>query len=203
MIRRLPVIPTIVVVAAVAALVWLGVWQLGRANENEALIDRYRAAQAKPPIAFPTIPITDRKLPLMRYATGNCLRPVSKRTAAGENREGEPGYLIIVDCTTGAEGPGMSVELGWSKNPNAKLAWHGGLVSGIIVKDSKTRLRLVADTPPPGLDRGARPSPENQVSITPARNRGYAATWFGLAAIALVIYGLALRKRWKDKPPPQ
>jgi len=201
MIKRLPVIPTFVVAAAVAALVWLGVWQLGRANENQLLVDRYRAAQAQPPITFPTIPITNSELPLMRYATGNCLRPVSKRTAAGENREGEPGYLIIVDCTTGAEGPGMSVELGWSKNPNAKPEWHGGLVSGFIVKDPRTRMRLVADSPAPGLDGSARPSAENQVSVTPARNRGYAATWFAFAGIALVIYGLAVRKRLKDKTP--
>lgn len=201
MTRRLPIVATIVVLAAVAALIWLGVWQLRRANENEALIGRYRAAQAQQPITFPTIPIADNQLPLMRYATGNCLRPVSTRTAAGENREGEPGYLIIVDCLTGVEGPGMSVELGWSKNPNAKPAWHGGLVSGLIVRDSKTRMRLVADSPAPGLGANARPSLENQVSVTPARNRGYAATWFFFAALALLIYGLALRKRWKTEQP--
>ena len=37
--------------------------------------------------------------------------------------------------------------------------------------------------------------------ITPAVHHGYAATWFSLALIALVIYGLALRRRWRhDKP---
>ena len=54
------------------------------------------------------------------------------RAVAGENKAGEPGYVQIVDCATGAEGPGMSVEVGWSKIPNAKINWKGGPVSGII-----------------------------------------------------------------------
>ena len=29
----------------------------------------------------------------------------------------------------------MSVQLGWSKNPNAKVNWNGGLVSGIVAPD--------------------------------------------------------------------
>ncbi len=36
--------------------------------------------------------------------------------------------------------------------------------------------------------------------ITPAVHRGYAATWFAFAAVALIIYALALRKRWNEKP---
>jgi cytochrome oxidase assembly protein ShyY1 len=31
------------------------------------------------------------------------------------------------------------------------------------------------------------------------RNRGYAATWFSFAAIALIIYALAVRKRMKEQ----
>ena len=65
-------------------------------------------------------PLHDAALPLFRHATGVCLRVAGHRAQAGENRAGEPGYVQIVDCATGAEGPGMSVEVGWSKNPNAK-----------------------------------------------------------------------------------
>ena len=88
----------------------------------------------------------------------------------------------------------MSVELGWSKNPNERVQWRGGLVSGIIVPDAVSRMRLVAATPLPGVQPSAVPAPT--VKITPERNRGYAMTWFGLAVAALVVYALALRKRW-------
>ena len=121
MIRRLPIIPTIVVLAAVAVMIGLGIWQLQRARWKEGLIHRYAEAERLPPITFPTEPLRDNQLPLFRNATGVCLRIVGQRAVAGENRGGEPGYAHIVDCATGAEGPGMSVEVGWSKDPNAKV----------------------------------------------------------------------------------
>jgi surfeit locus 1 family protein len=197
MTRRIPLLATVVVAIAVAAMVGLGLWQLRRAKLHARQLAAYTAASRLPPIAFPTVPIRSENLPLYRYATGNCLRPVAWRTAAGENRTEEPGYLIIADCSTGAEGPGMSVELGWSKNPSARAQWNGGLVSGIIVPDSVSRMRIVAATPVPGVEPSAVPQPS--VKITPERNRGYALTWFGLAVAALVVYALAVRKRWTSE----
>ena len=199
MIPRLPIAPTIVVVIAVALLVGLGIWQLDRAGWKERLIASYVRAEKLPPIAFPTAPLRDVEPLLFRHATGLCLRPVGRRAQAGENLAGEPGYAQILDCMTGAEGPGMSVEVGWSKDPNAKVNWPGGLVSGIIVPDRRSRIRLVAASAPPGLQASAPPPPT--ASISPARHRGYAATWFSLAAIAAIIYGLALRKRLREERP--
>lgn len=196
MIRRLPILPTIVVLAAVAAIIWLGVWQLHRAQWKEALLAKYAQAEKLPPIIFPTVPLRDDQLPLFRHATGLCQRIVGRRAQAGENAGGEFGYVQIVDCATGAEGPGMSVELGWSKNPNAKANWAGGLVSGIIAPDRRSRMRLVAASAPPGLEPSAPPS----LSSIANNHRSYAAQWFAFAAIALLIYGLALRKRLREEP---
>jgi cytochrome oxidase assembly protein ShyY1 len=195
MIRKLPLIPTIIVGLAVAAMIALGFWQLRRAGEKEALLARYRAAQNLPPISYPTSPVHEDQLPLFRHATGLCLKPVAKRSRAGRNRAGEVGYVHIVDCTTGAEGPGLSVEVGWSRNPNEAVNWRGGPVSGVIAPDSKTRMRLVAATSPPGLAPSAPPS----IELIPNNHRSYAVQWFLFALIALTIYILALRKRLKDK----
>jgi cytochrome oxidase assembly protein ShyY1 len=196
MMRRLPIVPTIVVLLAVAVMISLGVWQLRRAQWKEGLLAQYARAESLPPIVFPTQPLRNDQLPLFRHATGVCLRPISQRAVVGENRAGEPGYAHVVDCTTGAEGPGMSVEVGWSKDPNAKVDWHGGAVSGIIAPDQKTRMRLVAASAPPGLETSAEPS----ISSIPNNHRSYALQWFSFAAIALVIYGLAVRKRLKEEP---
>ena len=93
----------------------------------------------------------------------------------------------------------MSVEVGWSKNPNAKINWKGGPVSGIIVPD-----RTSAHSAGRG-ERSARPraerAPPSTVKIIPGSHRSYAAQWFSFAAIALIIYGLAVRKRWKRSSP--
>lgn len=195
MTRRIPLLATIVVAAAIALMIGLGAWQLQRAKWKEGILARYAEAQKLPPIAWPTMPLGNDQLPLFRYATGVCLRPDGERAIAGENRAGEPGYVIIVYCATGAEGPGMAVEVGWSRNPNAKVNWQGGPVSGIIVPDRKARIRLVAASAPPGLEPSRPPDVSSVSPITPAIHRAYAATWFGLAAVALIIYGLALRKR--------
>jgi len=198
MIRRVPIFSTIVVLAAVGLMIGLGVWQLQRAKWKEHLLTRYAAAQALPPIAFPTSPLSNDQLPFFRSATGVCLRVVGQRAMAGENRAGEPGYVHILDCTTGAEGPGMSVEVGWSKDPNAKVNWSGGPVSGVIAPDRRMRMRLVAASAPPGLEPSARPS----MASIPNNHRSYAIQWFSFALIALVIYGLALRKRLREDQPP-
>jgi surfeit locus 1 family protein len=197
MIRRLPIVPTLVVLAAVALIIWLGVWNLQRATFHQTQLDSYRSAARLPPMAFPTDPVVKGTPPFYRYATGNCLRVVNWRTSVGENQNEEPGFVVIADCATGAEGPGMSVELGWSKNPNSKPNWAGGFVSGVIVPDHISRMRLVTAKPANGLEATA--APVASVAITPGRNRGYAATWFGLAVVAVVIYAVALRKRMRDQ----
>jgi hypothetical protein len=141
------------------------------------------------------MPLRSDQLPLFRHATGVCLHPVTSHATAGENRAGEPGYVQIVRCTTGAEGPGMSVEVGWSKNPNARVNWAGGPVSGVIAPDQSSGMRLVAASAPPGLEPSAPPSLES----IPNNHRSYALQWFSFAAIALLIYGLALRRRLKEE----
>ena len=192
--RQLPLIPTVLVALAIAAMVGLGIWQLERRKEKEALLASYAAAANLPPIGWPSVPPKE-PLPLFRSATGNCLQVVGFRTAAGQNRQGDPGFLVIADCRTGAEGPGLSVELGWSKDPHAGRSFQGGLVSGVIAPDKLSRMRLVAAAPGPGLTASAPPSP----ATIPNNHLSYAIQWFLFAAIAGLIYYLALRQRWRKE----
>jgi len=193
MIRKWPLVPTVVVAAAVATMIGLGIWQLERRQEKLALLERLTAAQHLPPIAWPTAP-SAAPPPLYRAATGHCLAVTGFRTAAGQNREGESGFLVIADCRQGSEGPGMAVELGWSKNPNAGREYRGGLVSGVIAPDSVSRMRLVAAEPGPGLMASAPPSPQS----IPNNHLSYAIQWFLFAGIAGVIYVLALKRRERE-----
>ena len=192
--RRLPLIPTLLVAAAVATMIALGIWQISRAGEKQAMLARYATAQGLPEITFPTMP-TKGALPLYRRASGLCIRVVGWNATAGEDRRGEPGYSHFASCSTGAEGPGMVVDAGWSKDPNAKSSWTGGEVSGVIGPDRKARLRLVSGD---GLGGLAASSPPSPASI-PNNHLFYAAQWFFFAAAASVIYALALRKRLKGE----
>ena len=192
--RRLPLIPTLLVAAAVATMIGLGIWQIARAGEKQAMLARYAAAQGLPEIAFPTIPMTGEP-PLYRRASGLCIRVVGWNATAGEDRKGESGYSHFASCSTGAEGPGMVVDAGWSKDPNAKSSWTGGEVSGVIGPDRKARLRLVSGDGLGGLAASAPPSPAS----IPNNHLFYAAQWFFFAVAALVIYVLAWRKRLKGE----
>lgn len=196
MIRRLPVLPTILVAAAVAVMIGLGVWQLKRAQWKENLLELYATAGQQPLMAWPVMAPSEEQLPLFRRASGHCLRPEVTKAVAGQNRSGESGYVFLVDCATGAEGPGMRVQLGWSKNPKAKFQWPGGAVEGVIAPDGEMRMRLVADGAPAGLEPSARPS----LTAISNNHRMYAIQWFAFAAIALVIYALALRGKLKVAP---
>lgn len=194
MTKRMPVIPTILVLVAASVMIGLGIWQLHRAKWKEGLLGEYGEAQNLPPIAWPTEPVRADQLPLFRHATGVCLRILGHRAVAGENRAGEPGYSQILECATGSRGSRMSVEIGWSKNPNAQINWSGGPVSGMIGPDRLTGMRLVAASAPPGLEPAAPPSILN----IPNNHRSYALQWFAFAAIAVTIYALALRRRLRE-----
>lgn len=193
MIRRLPLIPTIIVAAAVATMIGLGIWQIDRAQQKEALLASYAAAAGQPAVAWPTMPLAGEP-PLFRKSSATCLQVTGWRPVAGENAKGRVGYAFLADCRTGAEGPGMVVDAGWSANPQAKPQWTGGPVEGVIAPDKQARMRLVSATGLGGLEASAPPSP----AMIPNNHRSYAFQWFAFAAIALVIYLLAVAKKAKD-----
>lgn len=189
---RIPIIATILVVAAVAVMIGLGIWQIQRAGWKEGLIARYQSNAKLPPVAWPAVPPAGDAL-LYRRATGFCLEVVEWRAIAGRDLNDEPGWAHIAACRTGAEGPGMQVDIGWSKLP-ANPVWKGGPVSGLIVPDRKHEIRLIADKPAPGLRASKLPSPTG----LPNNHMLYAWQWFFFAAAALTVYALALRKRRRE-----
>jgi cytochrome oxidase assembly protein ShyY1 len=194
--RGWPIIPTIVVAAAVVTMIALGVWQLRRSDWKEGLIAQYERNRALPAVAWPAIPPSDDSL-LYRRARGFCLQPVAWRAVAGRNLHDETGWSHIASCRTGgAEGPGMEVDVGWSKASRAP-AWKGGEVEGVIVPDSRHGIRLIADNGPTGLPPSRPPLPAE----TPNNHLLYALQWFFFAAAAAVIYVLALRKRQRRTDP--
>ena len=200
--RRIPVIPTLVVGIAVAAMIALGCWQLfDRLPKKQAFLVQLAANPAKPPVAFPAIP-TDKSL-LYRRTKAFCLQPTKWRTEGA----GRFGWRFIAQCRTGAEGPGFAVEVGISRDPNAKPDWRGGEVSGIIALAPVHRslignlfdktpdtLMIVADRPPPGFTMAPRPS----LDSVPNNHLAYGVQWFLFAGIAVGIYALALRRRWRE-----
>jgi surfeit locus 1 family protein len=198
-VKRIPIVATLIVALAAIAMVALGIWQLQRRGQKLAELQVLAANPSKPPIAFPIPAIGDDLL--FRRAGAFCLKPVSFALDGA----GKAGFRVIARCATGAEGPGFSVQLGTTRDPEFKPRWSGGKVSGMIShapsdrpliatmvgKSAPRQLLLVADTPAPGLAANEMPSIES----IPNNHLAYAVQWFLFAGIAVIIYLLALRRR--------
>ena len=197
--RRVPVVPTLLVALAVAAMIALGLWQLLiRLPEKEALLAQLAANPAKPAIAFPSAP--DDRL-LFRRTSTLCSGPVRVRLAGA----GKAGFRALADCAAG-----QTIQLGTTHDPMARPAWRGGAATGYLshVPDARPLIAglwdrrpkpmmLIADTPPAGLARNTPPD----LSAVPNSHLAYAVQWFFFAAVATVIYALALRRRLSSKSP--
>lgn len=201
---RWPLIPTLLVLVAVAVMIGLGIWQLQRKADKEALIALYERNMAMSSlVTYPELPPVPDAM-LYRKSSVVCLEPVRWDPRSGTDRKGRTGFRMIADCRTGAEGPGVLVDVGIGDDFTPPK-WRGGIVQGTIVpgpqqpsmiarasgKASPARAMLVADTPVAGLRPSAVPSADD----TPNNHLAYAVQWFLFAAAALVIYILAVRRR--------
>lgn len=205
MTKRIPIIATLVVVLAVATMIGLGVWQLQRKNEKDALVALYIANRELPAIAYPSLgPVRDADL--FRASSVNCLEVADWKSSAGKDNKGRSGIRYIAECKQNSgEGPGVLLLAGVADRPDLKPDWSGGAVKGIIVTEADKRslleklvgddvvLRpmLIASEPVAGLRLPAQPKPEDVTN----NHMAYAVQWFLFAFAATVIYILAVRKR--------
>lgn len=214
---RFPIISTIIVALAVALMIGLGLWQLDRARQKDELQQVWNQNLHLPVTAYPSANVTDESY-LFRTVSANCLAVVGWRSMAGNSIDGRSGWRHVAACRTGAEGPGLLVDMGVNDAPAEQpvtpagvAEWRGGPVRGIVTTEpdqhsalarlwakatgqpiAPLQLMIVSQQPAPGLTASAAPNPEN----VPSNHRSYAFQWFAFAGIAALIYGLLLRYRW-------
>lgn len=196
---RLPLLPTLVVAAAVATMVALGVWQLGRAEEKAALLAEY--ARAASLAAVDLDPLLDRgeeRLPPLafRRVLVTChARDAEPALRGGRSRDGATGYSWFVPCRPGAGGLAgrLVVNAGWAALPEQgrRLTLDGTVAGtlGPVREEGQIVLTAAAAAPP------LQPSAPARIDEIPDNHLVYAFQWFFFAAAALVIYVLALRRR--------
>ncbi len=196
--RRIPMIPTVLVLIAVGIMIRLGFWQIDRMHQKAELLVRYEAADHNSADVPPSQFAGDRDAILYRHTAFPCDQVTSRSAIAGLSAKGASGIAHTVQCQAAADSTAVpvTVTLGWSTNP-APPAWDGGQVAGIVAPMGKTGIRVVADPPLAGLQPNAKPDPKD----LPNNHWSYAIQWFLFAATALVIYSLALRKRLAATDP--
>jgi len=187
-IRRWPILPTLVVLVAIATMIGLGIWQLQRAEWKADLKAQYASVLgASSQVEWPRDP-SDFEAALYRRTIVVCENVQRIDGIAGRSAEGRAGLAQVAICELDGEGEG-AVALGWSATPDL-VQWEGGEVSGIIGPAGDS-IRLIADPPIANLEPLAKPDPAD----LPDNHLAYAGQWFFFALTALVIYVLALRRR--------
>jgi len=186
MIRQLPIIPTIIVVAAAAVMVSLGVWQLGRADEKAALIARYSEASANTQeVAFPYDGTSQDVW--FRKSSVYCGDVWKFEPVAGTSARGEKGWVVRAICHDYFAEESPTVDMGFTRDVNELPEIDQLRVSGVVAPGP----RLVASPPVAELEPLALPNPND----LPNNHLAYAFQWFFFALTALVIYGFAVRSR--------
>ena len=124
--RRIPILSTIVVIAAVLTMIGLGIWQLQRKGEKEALLARYEAAQAEEDIQL----LVDPWSPEAAYTRTlqYCDAPEHGRVVSGRNATGQSGWVQVVRCKIGG---------GWPHTESNCEALHDVFVREFSVKQTK------------------------------------------------------------------
>jgi cytochrome oxidase assembly protein ShyY1 len=209
--RTIPLLPTLLVLVSALLMVRLGLWQLDRRHEKQFLLARYVANQHQPPLPFVALwPVREEEL--FRRASVTCLGATGWQVKAGRSRNGITGWRHIAGCRTGAEGPGVLVDLGVSASAGDPV-WRGGRVTGRLIWApdgtplvARLLARSVAPTPLIVSDLGAaglQPTEQPDPASVPNNHLAYAVQWFIFAGLATGIYLLVLRRRMSSKDEPE
>jgi len=203
--RRLPLLPTLVVLCAATAMVALGVWQLRRATWKEGLLAQYQANAALP--ALDLDPLIERgdtagvALAFRRVLVTCHARGAVPESHGGRSLRGEGGYSYVVPCRPGATGLAgrIKVNVGWTAMPlhGVRLDAEGLIAGRIGAAEPNGPLVVTSAAARPPLAPSAPPSIDQVAN----NHRAYAAQWLIFAALAVLIYALALRRRQRRLPP--
>jgi cytochrome oxidase assembly protein ShyY1 len=201
--KRLPLLPTLIVAAAAAAMIGLGMWQLERAAWKDRLLADYALAATMPALDLDPLLVGGRATPQLafRRVLVTCRAEAAVPDwRGGRSRTGQGGYVARIPCRPGAGGLAgrITINAGWAPIPDRdrRIALNG-IVAGTFGADVEGEpLLLTAATPAESL-AAAAPA---RIEDVPNNHRAYAAQWFFFAGVAVLIYLLALRRRRRELP---
>lgn len=196
--KRVPIIPSLIVLASIGVMVALGIWQIQRAAWKEQMLVQLQANQDLPALDLDPllqrddagdVPMAFRRV-LVSCASGT----TAPSLRAGRNAAGETGYSHFVPCRPGATGLAgrIEVDVGWTRGPDGRRSVLAGIVAGRTgTAEAAGPIILTAATPSEGLLASTPPS----IDDIPNNHVAYAVQWFLFAGAAAVIYALVLLRR--------
>lgn len=203
MIRRLPILPTLITMIGVLILCGLGRWQLDRREWKHRKIAQLEAAPNLPPVSpqeFQRAMASELSLQYRRAEIGCHAGPKQPYDLRpGASAGGTSGYFVVVSCRPNNRPPDIVAVAGWTRDlaDKDRTINLDHELSGILIElpygdaPGRPRYMLIPDAPIPPLGKAHQPS----AADLPDNHLAYAGQWFGLAITLSAIYGLWLRKR--------
>jgi hypothetical protein len=187
--KRLPLIPSLLVAAAVAVMIGLGIWQLQRAQWKERLVANALDPARRPALDFDADP--PRPLPPGSPSRITCTPVGAPAPRAGQNLRGQTGYRYLLGCRAAPSQLIVTVDIGWSPNPALKPALGARTsFTGTAHEEAGLPVLTAREAVAP-----LQPSKPTSSEDLPNNHLLYALQWFFFAAAAVVIYLVALNKR--------
>lgn len=211
--------PILMGVLGVAVLAGLGLWQVGRLEQKEALLARIESRIAAEPVGLPASPDPAADQYLSVTVTG-ALGGEELHVLTSLKGEG-PGYRVVSAVTAGDRR--VLVDLGfvpeeakdaarmaervtvrgnllwpqesdaWTPAPDAERGIWFARDTGRMAEALGTEPVLVVAREIEGARLGTVPVPVDTAGV-PNDHRGYAITWFGLAAVWAVMSLVLVRR---------
>ena len=114
--------PTVATVAGVALTAALGVWQLGRAADKEAIAARIGAAARDALVALPAAEIRADDVVWRRVTASGRFEPKYAVFIDNRVQHGVVGYQVVMPLELGASGRFVLVDRGWVAATGARRA---------------------------------------------------------------------------------
>lgn len=190
--KRLPILPTLLVLLMVPAMIALGIWQLHRAEWKAGVLS-HLAANATAPVIDKPASLADRDTLSFRRVRTVCQAVRPWQPSAARSVTGAAGYRQVIWCG-GGQGEPVLVSLGVATDPTirATIAPGTSVTGPLVPHNGQPPFILIADRPVPPLAAEAPPT----LDSIPDNHRAYAVQWFLFAASLIAIY-LAYLRRWR------
>jgi surfeit locus 1 family protein len=145
--------PTLAAAAVLALLVHLGLWQMSRAAEKQALQDRFDALAREPAVTLPAAPVRAEDYEFRRVEAQGTFLPEHMILLDNRIHRGEVGYEVVMPLRLGAGNMHVLVDRGWApagarrdQLPAIRTPESQVRVTGIAVVPSTRILELSAHT---------------------------------------------------------
>jgi surfeit locus 1 family protein len=219
--RKPELIPVLFIIAAEIVLIGLGGWQVERLAWKNNLISAIEKAQAEAPLTGLSKDISAleyRNVELKgHFSNEKTLREV------GGKQDEKPGFFLLTPFTLG-DGSTILVNRGFApegKAPDAKGAqtvkgvlrplrirklfflpdnqpekniWISEDINAMSAKTGVTLLPLIIEATGPH-EKNIYPIPSDGKIVLRNDHLGYAITWFSLALIGMVLFGIYYREK--------